>query len=78
MIDPTHAQDASGIQTAALADATNLRPQPTVTSATGTDANGKLFVEVTVKYKFQTVASYPGIASTVNLLRKIRMQVVPP
>jgi Flp pilus assembly protein TadG len=78
MIDRTHAQDTSGIRTAALADAVNLQPQPTVTSATGTDANGNPYVEVTVAYQFQTVASYPGIASTVNLSRKVRMQVIPP
>src|SRR4051812_17538975 len=36
------------IQAAALADATNLKPQPTVASTNGTDAGGNPYVEVTV------------------------------
>jgi Flp pilus assembly protein TadG len=78
MTDSAHAQDTAGIQTAALADAANLSPQPTVTSTTGADANDNLYVEVTVAYQFQTVVSYPGIPSTVKLSRKIRMEVTPP
>jgi Flp pilus assembly protein TadG len=78
MIDATHAKDTTGIKTAALANASNLSPQPTVTSTTGDDTNDNLYVEVTVAYTFQTVASYPGIASTVNVSRKVRMEVIPP
>jgi Flp pilus assembly protein TadG len=78
MIDNNHAQDTSGIQNAALADASNLNPQPTVGSATGTDANGNPYVEVTVTYKFQTIANYPGIPSLVSVSRKVRTEVVPP
>src|SRR5262249_6868736 len=36
----------SSIQAAALADATNLKPQPTVTSTSGTDTGGNAYVEV--------------------------------
>src|SRR5205807_5124453 len=36
------------LQTSALADASNLTPQPTVSSASGTDANGNSTIGVTV------------------------------
>jgi hypothetical protein len=45
---------------AALPDAGNLNPTPTVTSASGTDANGNSSVEVTVACPFQTIPSFPG------------------
>jgi Flp pilus assembly protein TadG len=77
-IDSAHAQDSAGIQAAALADATNLSPSPTVKSATGNDASGNLYVEVTVTYQFQTIADFPTIPNTVNLTRKVRMRVIPP
>jgi hypothetical protein len=76
--DAAHAQDTVGIQNAALVDGGNLLPQPTVTSATGTDSSGNLYIEVTVAYQFQTLATYPGIPSTVKLLRTVRMRVAPP
>src|SRR5262249_47745302 len=75
--NPTAAGDTSGIQSAALADAPNLSPAPNVSSATGTDASGASYVEVTVTYAFQTITNYPGIPSTVNLSRKVRMRVSP-
>jgi Flp pilus assembly protein TadG len=64
-------------QQAALADATNLNPQPTVNTNSGTDATGNPFVEVTVSGTFSTVTGYPGIPRTVNLSRTVRMRVPP-
>ena len=62
---------------AATADATNLSPTPTVTSATGTDASGNKYVDVTVSYTFNTVASYPGIPSSVVISRTAQMPLAP-
>jgi Flp pilus assembly protein TadG len=67
----------SSIQQAALADARNLSPQPTVTSATGKDASGNAYVQVTVAWQFKAITSYPGVPSTVNLSRTVQMRVAP-
>jgi Flp pilus assembly protein TadG len=75
-IDPTHAANTSGISSAALADAPDLSPAPTVTSNTGTDADGD-YVEVTATYTFHTVTNYPGIPTTTTLSRTVRMRVAP-
>jgi Flp pilus assembly protein TadG len=76
--DAAHAQDTTGIHNAVLADATNLQPQPTVTSMTGTDTWGNSYVEVTVAYRFSTITNFPGMPSAVNLTRTVRMRVIPP
>jgi Flp pilus assembly protein TadG len=64
------------VQAAALADATGLNPQPSVSSSTGTDASGNPFVAVTVTWQFQTIANYPGIPSSTNLTRTVQMRQV--
>jgi Flp pilus assembly protein TadG len=74
--NPANAQDTAGIQSAALADAPNLSPAPSVTSTTGTDADGS-YIEVTVSWQFQTITNYPGVPSPINLVRKVRMHVSP-
>jgi Flp pilus assembly protein TadG len=74
--NPTNAADTTGIQNAALADASNLTPAPTVTSITGTDSDGQ-YVEVTVSYQFHTITNYPGVPSTVNITRTVHMRVSP-
>ncbi len=64
-----------GTQQAALADAPNLSPAPTVAAPRfGSDGNGP-YVEVTVSYSFQTIANYPGIPGTIPLTRTVRMRV---
>ncbi len=68
----------SSLQQAALAEAANLTPQPTVTSTTGNDAAGNAYVRVTVAWQFQTVTGFPGIPSTVNLSRTVQMRVALP
>jgi hypothetical protein len=65
------------LQAAALADATNLSPQPTVTSTNGTDGSGNPYIEVTVVYPFQTISNYPGLSNPINLTRTVRMRVAP-
>jgi Flp pilus assembly protein TadG len=64
-------------QQAALADATNLSPPPTITTNSGTDAAGNPYVEVTASGTFSTVTGYPGIPRTVNLSRTVRMRTPP-
>jgi hypothetical protein len=66
------------IQAAALADATNLTPTPDVTSANGTDASGNNYIDVTVRYAFQTLVNYPWIPSSVDVRRTVRMAIAPP
>ena len=62
---------------AALADATDLRPAPAITSTTGADPSGDPFVEVSASYQFKTFAKYPGIPNAVNLVRTVRMSKAP-
>jgi len=66
----------STVAQAALADATDLNPQPTVTSTTGNDAAGNPFVQVTVSWQFQTITDFLGIPNT-NISRTVQMRVAP-
>ncbi len=70
-------QDTAGIQAAALADAGDLSPPPTVTSTTLTDSDGNPCVEVTVTWTFQTITNFPGVPSSLNITRTVRMRVQP-
>jgi Flp pilus assembly protein TadG len=62
------------VSEAALSDATNLTPQPTVTQGSGTDSLGRPYVEVTVSYPFTTITNFPGIPS-MQLSRTVRMRL---
>ncbi len=75
--DPIAAAESpySSITQAALADASNLSPTPTVTSSNGTDSSGNPYVEVTVSYSFQTLVAYPGIPQTTQISRTVQMRV---
>jgi Flp pilus assembly protein TadG len=74
---PTKAADTAGIQAAALRDAVDLPAPPTVTSQTGTDADGNMCVKVTVSCPFTTITRYPGISSAMTITRTIQMRVAP-
>jgi hypothetical protein len=68
----------TSVSTAALADwPSSLSPQPTVSSKTGTDANGTNYIDVTVSQSFSTIVSYPFIPNPVSLSRTVRMAVIP-
>ena len=67
----------SSIQNAALADATDLSPQPTVTSTSGTDSAGNAYVAVTVTWTFQTIAKYPGVPSSATVSSTVQMRKAP-
>jgi Flp pilus assembly protein TadG len=60
---------------AALADAGNISPTPTVTSQTVSDSKGN-YAEVTVRWTFKTITNYPGVPSTMDLSRTVRMRMV--
>jgi hypothetical protein len=63
----------SNVSQAALADASDLSPAPTVTSTSGTDASGSAYVEVTVSFDFQTLTNYPGVPATMTIARTVRV-----
>jgi Flp pilus assembly protein TadG len=67
----------TSVQAAALADASNLTPQPTVTSTTGTDGAGNQYVAVTVTWQFNSVTGFLGIPASLNLSRTAQMRVCP-
>ncbi|HZV05304.1 MAG TPA: TadE/TadG family type IV pilus assembly protein [Gemmataceae bacterium] len=77
--DPTAAAESpySDLTSAALADAGDLSPQPTVTSTNGTDSSGNAYVQVTVTYPFTTISNYPGLSNPINLTRTVQMRVAP-
>lgn len=63
------------VTAAALADATNLSPTPTVTSTFGTDAGSGSYTEVTVSWDFKTITNFPGVPQTTTITRMIRTGV---
>jgi Flp pilus assembly protein TadG len=67
----------TSVQAAALADASNLSPQPTVTSAAGTDTAGNAYVTVTVTWTFRTITGFPGVPNIANLTRTVQMRLAP-
>jgi Flp pilus assembly protein TadG len=72
----------TNVTQAALADAQNVTPTPTVSQTSGTDANGNPDVQVTVTYQFTTVVnfSFPGvftIPNTVNYSQTVQMRQAP-
>jgi Flp pilus assembly protein TadG len=67
----------ASVQAAALADAANLTPQPTVTSSAGTDSTGNPCVSVTVTWPFQTITGFPGVPSNMTLSRTVQMRAAP-
>jgi Flp pilus assembly protein TadG len=75
--DILYSTNLPGIQAAALADATNLNPQPKVSSTTGVDLDGLPYVEVTVTGAFETIVSYPGVKHNTVIARTVRMRVAP-
>ena len=66
----------ANVTAAALADASNLSPAPTVASSSGTDADGNDYVRVTVTWTFKLVTRLPGVPATLNLSRTVQMRKV--
>lgn len=74
--DPTTMPESpyTDVTAAALADAADLSPQPTVTWGTGTNSS---YIQVTVVYPFTTITNYPGLPNPINLTRTVQMRVAP-
>jgi len=67
----------NSVQDAALADANDLSPAPTVLPPTyGTDGQGNQTVSVTVQYQFNMISTYLGF-SNVPLSRQVTMRMAP-
>jgi Flp pilus assembly protein TadG len=71
------------ITAAALADATNLTPQPTVESSSGT-VDGKPYVDCTVTYNFTTITNFASVSTpffsvpkTTTIRRTVRVYQAP-
>jgi Flp pilus assembly protein TadG len=67
----------TSVSDAALADAADLQPPPTVTTNSGFDSAGNSYVDVTVSWQFVTVTNYPVVGSSVQLSRTVRARVAP-
>src|SRR5262249_50044579 len=67
----------SNITAAALADAPDLSPQPTVTSNNGVDSNGAPYVDCTVSYTFQSLTNVPGVPLNTTITRTVRVYQAP-
>ena len=70
-----HESPFASCEEAALSDATNLSPAPTITQTNGTDADGRAYVEVTATFPYRTVLQFPGIPAEMTLTRSVRMYV---
>jgi len=67
----------TSMSAAALADASNLKPSPTVATATGVDANGQQYVECTVTYTYETITNFPGVPRDTVITRTVRLYRAP-
>lgn len=67
----------SSVTEAALAEATDLSPQPTVSWRYEAGPNGRTYVSVTAAWTFRTLINYPGIPTSVTLQRTVRVAVAP-
>jgi Flp pilus assembly protein TadG len=65
----------AGVQQAALADATNLSPQPGVTTSNTSDGAGNPAVAVQVTWQFNTICNYPGVTNPMNLSHTVTMRL---
>lgn len=63
----------ASVQEAALADAQNLSPRPTIAQSYGTDSAGRTYVEVKATYTFTTITKLLGIHKEMKLSRAVRM-----
>jgi Flp pilus assembly protein TadG len=67
----------TSVSDAALADASDLNPKPTVTSATGKDTAGNAYVTVTVTWQFQTITNFPAVPTNMTISRTVQMRAAP-
>jgi len=60
---------------AALSEAQNISPPPTISERHGADGSGHAWVEVTAEHTFATITGFPGVPNDVRLTRTVRMYV---
>src|SRR5438874_2728365 len=67
------------ITAAALADAPNLNPKPSVKDPPdkGVDVNGSAYVDCQVTLDFKTITNLPGVPSTTRIVRTVRVYTAP-
>ena len=75
--DEVRAKDEAGTREAALDDAKNLKPAPTVASVRELDEEGNPCVKVTVTWTFNSISRFPGVPNTVALSRTVQMRIAP-
>jgi Flp pilus assembly protein TadG len=77
--DVDTAADLDGIRTAALDDLDSLPNgsggSAEVTATTGTDANGDLYTQVTVRKQFDTLVPWPLLPGDFDIERTVQMRV---
>jgi hypothetical protein len=73
--DPYVADESpfASAEEAALADAQNLSPPPTITTQYGVDGTGRSYVDVTASYLYRSITQFPLIPSETMLTRSVRM-----
>jgi Flp pilus assembly protein TadG len=71
------AADEAGIRSAVLNELGEVQDGDSVvvTVATGSDAQGKTFANVTVRHTFRTVFSWPGLPTSFPIQRSVQMRV---
>lgn len=76
---PDAAADLAGIEAAVRAETGDLldisADNPDLAVVTGTDSQGHLYAEVTVRYTFSTLFPWPGLPDAVNVERTLRTRV---
>jgi Flp pilus assembly protein TadG len=70
-VTPSNQSRYGSVSQAALAEASDISPQPVVTSAASTDADGNQAVTCTVSYTFTPVCK---LFAPVNLQRTVQMR----
>ncbi len=71
--------DEDGIESAVLSDTSDLLntspSNPAVEVATGTDAQGRTYADVTASYTFTTLFPWPGLPTSMNVERTVRARI---
>jgi Flp pilus assembly protein TadG len=75
--DPWTASESpfTSTEDAALSEARNISPAPTINERHGADGSGNAWVEVSAEHRFATIAGFPGVPNDVKLTRTVRMYV---
>ena len=75
--DPWTANESpfASTEEAALSEARNISPAPTISERYGANGSGQAWVEVSAEHRFATITGFPGVPSDVRLVRSVRMYV---